>query len=89
MSNNNWLNALKEFNKDMPRFCLPRKGTQDYKYVKQLQLKLDMKQEQKTNVAPKKKAPTPKKRNQKSEQDQLQKEFDRLFPYPKKKLLEV
>ena len=34
---NTWISALKEWNKNKPAWCLPRRGSDDHKAVKQLQ----------------------------------------------------
>ena len=31
-----WLNALKEYNKDKSRWCIPKKGSAGYKLVRQI-----------------------------------------------------
>ena len=32
----NWLNALKEYNKDKSRWCIPKKGSAGYTHVRQI-----------------------------------------------------
>lgn len=38
---NNYILALKEFNKNKPKWCVPKKGSADYQKVMKIKAKLD------------------------------------------------
>ena len=50
---NYWMDALKEYNKGMSQWCIPRKGTDEYAIVAEIMFR--MKREKTAKKEPKKK----------------------------------